>query len=265
MGICIVETDQLVIEGLFTTLTNVNFNNETITQLIQRTEAQTQLFDAERARLMSASVSLSCSKAVSAFLPQTPATPVQPVQPAVCSHWLISAKLRIQASKHSRYILFSHSAEQTSLLQNWQIFFHKRSPCVVNTTYLFSVEDSGVIFFEAQKIITTCPSACRFHTAVVQNLFFALSEKNRKLVQKLGHMSKRSTREKLMSYLSEEASRQNTVIILLNMQCTFYQHHNIVNCFSLMENIFSILISAKLRIQASKHSRLCPSVPHERS
>ena len=45
------------------------------------------------------------------------------------------------------------------------------------------------------------------------------------------------------------------VIILLNMQCTFYQHHNIVNCFSLMENIFSILISAKLRIQASKHSR----------
>ena len=42
------ETDQLVIEGLFTTLTNVNFNNETITQLIQRTEAQTQLFDAEK-------------------------------------------------------------------------------------------------------------------------------------------------------------------------------------------------------------------------
>lgn len=41
------ETDRLVIEGLFTTLTNVNFNNETITQLIQQTEAQTQLFDAE--------------------------------------------------------------------------------------------------------------------------------------------------------------------------------------------------------------------------
>ena len=44
---------------------------------------------------------------------------------------------------------------------------------------------------------------------VVQNMFFAISEKNRKLVQKLGHMSKRSTREKLISYLSEEAGRQN--------------------------------------------------------
>ena len=51
-------------------------------------------------------------------------------------------------------------------------------------------------------------------------MFFALSEKNRKLVQKLGHMSKRSTREKLMSYLSEEASRQNsaTFVIPFNRQ-----------------------------------------------
>ena len=72
-----------------------------------------------------------------------------------------------------------------------------------------AVEDSAVMFFDVKKIITTCSSACRFHATVVQNLFFAISEKNRKLVQKLGHMSKRSTREKLISYLSEEAKRQN--------------------------------------------------------
>ena len=45
---------------------------------------------------------------------------------------------------------------------------------------------------------------------VVQNLFFAISEKNRKLVQKLVHMSKRSTREKLISYLSEESKKQKS-------------------------------------------------------
>ena len=72
-----------------------------------------------------------------------------------------------------------------------------------------AVENSAVIFFDVKRIITTCSSACRFHAMVVQNLFFAISEKNRKLVQKLGHMSKRSTREKLISYLSEEANRQN--------------------------------------------------------
>ena len=73
-----------------------------------------------------------------------------------------------------------------------------------------SVEDSDVLFFDVRRIITTCPSACRFHSLVVQNLFFAISEKNRKLVQKLGHMSKRFTRDKLISYLSEEAKRQNS-------------------------------------------------------
>ena len=73
-----------------------------------------------------------------------------------------------------------------------------------------AVADSTVIFFDVKKIITTCSSACRFHTIVVQNMFFAISEKNRKLVQKLGHMSKRSTREKLISFLSEEAKQHNS-------------------------------------------------------
>ena len=73
-----------------------------------------------------------------------------------------------------------------------------------------AVVDSAVIFFDVKRIITTCSSACRFHAIVVQNMFFAISEKNRKLVQKLGHMSKRSTRAKLLSYLSEEAKQQRS-------------------------------------------------------
>lgn len=75
---------------------------------------------------------------------------------------------------------------------------------------VLAVEDSAVIFFDVQKILTVCSSACPFHSMVLQNLFFAISDKNRKLVQKLGHISKRSTREKLISYLSEEAKRQNS-------------------------------------------------------
>lgn len=73
-----------------------------------------------------------------------------------------------------------------------------------------AVQDSTVILFDAQKVLTTCSSACRFHATVVQNLFFVISERNRNLVQKLGHMSKRSTREKLISYLSAESQRHNS-------------------------------------------------------
>lgn len=73
-----------------------------------------------------------------------------------------------------------------------------------------ALENSTVIFFDVRRIITTCSCACKFHSKIIENLFFSISDKNRKLVQKLSHMSERSTREKLISYLSEEAKRRNT-------------------------------------------------------
>lgn len=75
---------------------------------------------------------------------------------------------------------------------------------------ILSVDDSVVIFFDVKQIMTVCSSACRFHTTVVQNLFFAISEKNRKLVQKIMFISKRTTKEKLIAYLSEEAIQHNS-------------------------------------------------------
>ena len=75
---------------------------------------------------------------------------------------------------------------------------------------VLAVEDSIVIFFDVNRIITVCSSACRFHSMVVKNLFFAISEKNRMLIQKLTFMTKRTTREKLIAYLSEESKRQNS-------------------------------------------------------
>ncbi|MGN1115343.1 MAG: Crp/Fnr family transcriptional regulator [Candidatus Ornithomonoglobus sp.] len=68
-------------------------------------------------------------------------------------------------------------------------------------------ENSTVLFLDFNRILTVCSSACRFHSALIQNLFSLLAEKNRMLAQKLGHMSQRTTREKLLSYLSEQSAR----------------------------------------------------------
>ncbi len=73
-----------------------------------------------------------------------------------------------------------------------------------------ALEDCDVILFDIKKLLTTCSAGCVFHSKVVQNLFFAVSEKNRKLVQKLSHISRRTTREKLISYLSDEAKKQHS-------------------------------------------------------
>ena len=75
---------------------------------------------------------------------------------------------------------------------------------------VIAVEDSTIIAFDINRILTVCPSACKFHTDIIKNLLFTIAEKNRKLVQKIGHMSKRSTRAKLLSYLSDEAKNQNS-------------------------------------------------------
>ena len=72
---------------------------------------------------------------------------------------------------------------------------------------VIATEDCTVITFDLKKLMMTCSSACHFHSLVVQNLFFIIAEKNRSLVQKIGHITKRTTREKLMSYLSEQAKK----------------------------------------------------------
>lgn len=73
-----------------------------------------------------------------------------------------------------------------------------------------AVEDSTIVFFDISRMLTVCSAACKFHSKVIRNLFTVISQKNRILVQKLGHMSRRSTREKLISYLSAEARRHGS-------------------------------------------------------
>ena len=55
---------------------------------------------------------------------------------------------------------------------------------------------------------------------IIQNLFFLISEKNINLVQKLGYISKRNTRDKILSYLSDQAKIQgnNKIVISFNRQ-----------------------------------------------
>ncbi|MBR3031699.1 MAG: winged helix-turn-helix domain-containing protein [Clostridiales bacterium] len=48
-----------------------------------------------------------------------------------------------------------------------------------------------------------------------ETLTLQYSQKNKSLVQKLDHISRRTTREKLISYLSAEARRQNSASITI--------------------------------------------------
>ncbi|MEY8396542.1 Crp/Fnr family transcriptional regulator [Lachnospiraceae bacterium 45-P1] len=68
-----------------------------------------------------------------------------------------------------------------------------------------SVKNSTVLLLNVNRLLTTCPSACQFHGRLIRNLLSVLALKNKALTQKLEHMSQRTTREKLLSYLSEQS------------------------------------------------------------
>lgn len=69
-------------------------------------------------------------------------------------------------------------------------------------------DDCTLLFLNVKRLMTSCPTACDHHQKLIRNLVSVLA--NRLLVfnDKITHVSKRSTREKLLSYLSSESVRQ---------------------------------------------------------
>lgn len=53
--------------------------------------------------------------------------------------------------------------------------------------------------------LTLCPTACPFHRRILQNLLEVTANKNRQLSLKLEILSRKTTREKLLAYLSYQA------------------------------------------------------------
>ena len=68
-----------------------------------------------------------------------------------------------------------------------------------------AAEVTEVLFLNAGRILSSCEHACAFHARLTENLTALLAGKNLALTRKMGHMARRTTREKLLSYLSAAA------------------------------------------------------------
>ena len=64
-----------------------------------------------------------------------------------------------------------------------------------------------VLLLNIKRVLNMCPSACAHHSRIIRNLLGELAEKNLRFGEKLTHMGQRTTRGKLLSYLSAEAQR----------------------------------------------------------
>ena len=64
-----------------------------------------------------------------------------------------------------------------------------------------------VMYLNVKRILNVCSNTCTYHNKILRNLLGELASKNIKLGEKVMHTSQRTTRAKLMSYLSAEAQR----------------------------------------------------------
>lgn len=80
-------------------------------------------------------------------------------------------------------------------------------PQTKSTVDVLANEKTQVLFLNVDRILSTCPSACVHHTRLIRNLTSVLAQRNYALTQKMDHITKRTTREKVLSYLSAQSKR----------------------------------------------------------
>ena len=72
---------------------------------------------------------------------------------------------------------------------------------------VIAAERSEIILFDYRRIITTCPSSCAFHFGIIKNMMKILAQKNIILTQKMEIITHRTTRERVLAYLSLQANK----------------------------------------------------------
>ena len=71
-------------------------------------------------------------------------------------------------------------------------------------------EDAKILFLPFDRVMHSCTMACRFHHQLIENMVHIIANKNRDLMRKVEVVSRRSIREKLLTYLSIQAQAQGS-------------------------------------------------------
>lgn len=81
-------------------------------------------------------------------------------------------------------------------------------------------EEGVFLLVDSRRILTSCSSACIFHARLIRNLMKVIANKNILLTRKMEHITKRTTKEKVLSYLSAcaIAKGSNSFTISFNRQ-----------------------------------------------
>jgi len=75
---------------------------------------------------------------------------------------------------------------------------------------VIAAQDSKILEINPKKLFETCPNGCESHTQLSRNALHIVSEKIIRLTEKVGHITQRTIRAKIMSYLSLCAHKEQS-------------------------------------------------------
>ena len=90
-------------------------------------------------------------------------------------------------------------------------------PGTVMNLSVVATKDCEIFLLGIDKLLNMCTNSCSYHNEIIRNLVNVMADKILMLNDKITHTSKRKTRDKLLSYLSAESIRQNS----LNFDITY--------------------------------------------
>ena len=75
---------------------------------------------------------------------------------------------------------------------------------------IVAAEDCTIMFLKGKKLLNTCDNGCKFHHTLIRNLLGIVAQNNMYLNQKIKYTSRKTTREKLMAYLTDQAKMKGS-------------------------------------------------------
>jgi CRP-like cAMP-binding protein len=88
-------------------------------------------------------------------------------------------------------------------------------PCIYNydnnsSVSVTAMADCRVLYLSFHKITHPCENICPYHTRLIENLIFLMSQKTKALSSRVNLLSKRSIREKLLYYFGELSAEKGS-------------------------------------------------------
>ena len=79
-------------------------------------------------------------------------------------------------------------------------------------------EKCEILFMNYRKVITSCSSACEFHSRLIENMLELIARKTLQLNQKIEILSKRTTRGKLLAFFDVQRGSAKKFSIAFNRE-----------------------------------------------